>query len=84
MDTGEATITGGRMVTRELAGWVAGLQFDDLPAAVVEEAGRAFTDFLGECLFVGGTKAWGQSIAGFSATVAGNPKRRSSRPAAAR
>jgi 2-methylcitrate dehydratase len=65
MGTPEDTITGGRMVTRELAEWVAGLRYDDLPPAVVEEAAGAFTDFLGECLFVGATKAWGQSIASF-------------------
>ena len=59
------------MVTRELAAWVAGLEYDDLPGAVVEEAGRAFADFLGECLFVGATKAWGQSIADFCARDGG-------------
>ena len=48
-------------MTRELAEWVAGLRFEDLPEAVIEEAGRAFADFLGECLFVGATKPWGQS-----------------------
>ena len=67
MDTRHETITGGRMVTRELADWVGGLRYDDLPGNVVEEAGRAFADFLGECLFVGATKAWGQSIADFCA-----------------
>jgi 2-methylcitrate dehydratase PrpD len=65
LHTGEDTITGGRMVTRELATWIAELRYDELPDDVVEEAGRAFTDFLGECLFVGATKAWGQSIADF-------------------
>ena len=69
--THHETITGGRMVTEELATWITQLQYDDLPAAVVEEAGRAFTDFLGECLFVGGTKAWGQSIAAFCAAEGG-------------
>jgi 2-methylcitrate dehydratase PrpD len=67
MDARHETITGGRMVTRELAEWVAGLRYEDLPADVAEEAGRAFADFLGECLFVGATKAWGKSIAGFCA-----------------
>ena len=38
---------------------------------VVEEAGRAFADFLGECLFVGATKPWGQSIAAFCAQEGG-------------
>ena len=47
------------MVTKELATWVAQLRYEDLPEAVVEEAGRAFADFLGECLFVGATKAVG-------------------------
>ena len=65
MHTGEDTVTGGRMVTRELAEWVAALRFDDLPDAVAEEAARSFTDFLGECLFVGATKPWGRSIAEF-------------------
>jgi 2-methylcitrate dehydratase len=65
------TITGGRMVTRELAEWVAGLQFEDLPSAVVEESGRSFTDFLGECLFVGSNTPWGRSIAEFCAVEGG-------------
>jgi 2-methylcitrate dehydratase PrpD len=65
MHTSEDTVTGGRMVTRELATWVAALRFDDLPDAVAAEAARSFTDYLGECLFVGGTKPWGRSIADF-------------------
>lgn len=68
---GDDTITGGRMVTRELAAWIAGLRFEDLPDAVVEEAGRVFADYLGECLFVGGTKEWGRGIAKFSARNGG-------------
>lgn len=71
MDTRDDTVTGGRMVTRELAEWVAGLRYDDLPDAVTEEAARAFTDFLGECLFVGATQPWGQSIADFCAREGG-------------
>jgi 2-methylcitrate dehydratase len=71
MDIREDTVTGGRMVTRELAEWVAGLQSDDLPADVIEEAGRSFTDFLGECLFVGAKTPWGQSIADFCAREGG-------------
>jgi 2-methylcitrate dehydratase len=71
MQAPHETITGGRMVTRELASWISQLEFDDLPGDVVEEAGRAFTDFLGECLFVGGTKPWGQSIAAFCAADGG-------------
>jgi 2-methylcitrate dehydratase PrpD len=65
MDADEDTITGGRLVTRELAAWVAGLRFDDLPEIAVIEAGRALADYLGESLFVGATKPWGQSIAEF-------------------
>jgi 2-methylcitrate dehydratase PrpD len=71
MGTRDDTVTGGRLVTRELAEWVAALRFEDLPEAVVEEAGRAFADFLGECLFVGATKPWGQSIADFCARDGG-------------
>jgi 2-methylcitrate dehydratase PrpD len=71
MDMRDETITGGRLVTRELAEWVAALQYKDLPDAVVEEAGRAFADFLGECLFVGATKPWGQAIADFCAREGG-------------
>jgi len=71
MDSRDETITGGRMVTRELAEWVAGLRYNDLPDAVVEEAGRVFADFLGECLFVGATKPWGQTIADFCARDGG-------------
>jgi 2-methylcitrate dehydratase PrpD len=67
LDAAAETITDGRLVTRELATWVAGLRYADLPDAVVEEAGRAFTDFLGECLFVGATKPWGRHIADFCA-----------------
>jgi 2-methylcitrate dehydratase PrpD len=71
MDSRDETITGGRMVTRELAEWVAGLRYNDLPATVVEEAGRAFADFLGECLFVGAMKPWGRTIADFCAQEGG-------------
>jgi len=71
MDTRDDTITDGRMVTRELAEWVAGLRFEDLPSEVVEEAGRSFTDFLGECLFVGAKTPWGRSIAQFCAVEGG-------------
>jgi 2-methylcitrate dehydratase len=71
MDTREDTVTGGRMVTRELAEWVAGLQYEDLPSDVVEEAGRSFTDFLGECLFVGAHTPWGLGIADFCAREGG-------------
>jgi 2-methylcitrate dehydratase PrpD len=71
VDARDETVTGGRMVTRELAEWVAGLRFEDLPEPVVAEAGRAFADYLGESLFVGGTKPWGQAIAEFSAEEGG-------------
>jgi 2-methylcitrate dehydratase len=71
VDTREDTVTGGRMVTRELAEWVAQLRFEDLPDAVVEEACRAFADYLGETLFVGATKPWGQAIAEFCARDGG-------------
>ena len=71
MQTTEETVTDGRMVTWELAEWVAELQFDDLPDAVTDEAARSFTDFLGECLFVGATKPWGRSIADFCAREGG-------------
>jgi 2-methylcitrate dehydratase PrpD len=62
------------MVTRELAAWVAGLRYEDLSADAIEEAGRAFADFLGECLFVGATQPWGQSIASFCADEGGRPQ----------
>ena len=71
MDTRDETVTGGRMVTRQLAAWVAGLRYEDLPEPVVAEAGRAFADFLGESLFVGATKPWGQAIAAFCAEEGG-------------
>ena len=50
------TLTDGRLVTKELAEWVSGLRFEDLPDEVVAEAGRTLADYLGECLFVGATK----------------------------
>jgi 2-methylcitrate dehydratase PrpD len=65
------TITEGRLVTRELAQWVAGLRFEDLPDVVAGEAARAFTDYLGECLFVGATKPWGRAIADFACADGG-------------
>jgi 2-methylcitrate dehydratase len=71
MDIRDETVTGGRMVTRELADWVAGLRTADVPDDVLAEAGRAFADFLGECLFVGALKPWGQSIAAFCAQDGG-------------
>ena len=58
-------------MTRELAEWVAGLEFEDLPQPAVEEAGRVLADYLGESLFVGATKPWGQSIAAFCAAQGG-------------
>ena len=67
----EDTLTNGRLVTQELATWVSQLRYDDLPDDVVEEAERAFADFLGECLFVGATQPWGQSIAAFAAVDGG-------------
>ena len=72
MEAPDATLTDGRMVTLELAEWVAGLRYDDLPDDVVEEAGRALADYLGECIFVGATKPWGQSIASFAAADGGD------------
>ena len=71
MDTSGETITEGRLVTRELADWVAGLQIEHVPEQVLDEAARAFTDFLGESLFVGGLKEWGQNIAAFCAKDGG-------------
>lgn len=71
MDTREQTVTDGRMVTRELAEWVSGVRYEDLPAAAVEEAGRALADFFGETLFVGATQPWGRSIAEFAAIEGG-------------
>src|SRR3974377_1698701 len=65
MNLSEETITDGRLVSRELAAWVAGLRYEDLPGEVVTEAGKAFAEYLGESLFVGATKPWGQSIAEF-------------------
>ena len=67
VDGSTDTITDGRKVTRELAEWVADLKSDAVPDEVLDEAGRSFADFLGECLFVGATKPWGQSIAAFCA-----------------
>jgi 2-methylcitrate dehydratase len=71
VDVRADTITNGRRVTRELAEWIAELRVDMVPDAVMEEACRAFADFLGECLFVGGTKPWGQAIAAFCAQNGG-------------
>ena len=65
------TLTDGRLVTRELAEWVSGLRFDDLPDEVVAEAGRVLADYLGECLFVGATKPWGRSVAQFAVAYGG-------------
>ena len=67
MDGSADTITDGRRVTQELAEWVADLNSDAVPDEVLEDAARSFVDFLGECLFVGATKPWGQSIASFCA-----------------
>lgn len=74
VDGSADTITDGRKVTRELAEWVADLRSDDIPDEVLNEAGRSFADFLGECLFVGATKPWGQSIASFCAHDGGGPR----------
>ena len=71
VDTRSETVTGGRRVTRELAEWVAGLRYEDLPEDVVAEAEHVLIDYLGESLFVGGTKPVGQAIAAFCATSGG-------------
>jgi 2-methylcitrate dehydratase len=71
VDGSADTITDGRRVTRELADWVADLKPDSVPDDVLDEAGRSFADYLGECLFVGATKPWGQSIAAFCALDGG-------------
>ncbi|HEY6532319.1 MAG TPA: MmgE/PrpD family protein [Acidimicrobiales bacterium] len=71
MDTREQTVTGGRLVTRELAEWVAGLRYEDIPADAVEEAGRALSDFFCETLYVGACQPWGRSIAEFAAIEGG-------------
>jgi len=70
-DNRQDTVTGGRLVTRELAEWIANLRFQDLPEAVAAEAGRVLVDYLGECLFVGATQPWGRSIAEFCAHSGG-------------
>src|SRR6202035_1383339 len=56
---------------RELAEWIAVLRVDDVPDEVLDEAGRAFADFLGDTLFVGAAKPWGQAIAAFCAADGG-------------
>jgi 2-methylcitrate dehydratase len=71
MERRHETITDGRLVTRELAEWVAGLTVNGVPDEVLDEAGRAFADYLGETLFVGAEKPWGQSIAAFCAADGG-------------
>jgi 2-methylcitrate dehydratase PrpD len=71
VETNRETVTEGRMVTRELAEWVCGIEPGDVPDHVLAEAGRAFADYLGECLFVGALKPWGQSIAAFCAADGG-------------
>jgi 2-methylcitrate dehydratase PrpD len=71
VNTRDDTITGGRRVTRELAEWVAAVQYDALPEPVASEAASALADFLGECLFVGATKPWGRTIAEFCARDGG-------------
>ena len=83
LDGPTETITDGRLVTRELAEWVASLRFEDLPEAVVAEAGRAFADYLGECLFVGATKPWGRAIADFAAAVQAHAQERPAAQSAA-
>jgi len=71
MDAQGETITGGRMVTREFAEWIADLQPSAVPDSVLDEACRSFADFLGESLFVGGLKEWGKDIAAFCAADGG-------------
>ena len=71
MDAQGETITGGRMVTREFAEWIADLQPSAVPDSVLDEACRSFADFLGESLFVGGLKEWGKGIAAFCAADGG-------------
>ena len=71
MDASGETITGGRLVTRELAEWVAGLTVEDLPSPRWMRRGGVRGRLPGRVLFVGATKAWGQSIAAFCARQGG-------------
>jgi 2-methylcitrate dehydratase len=70
-DHNKESFTEGRLVTKELADWVAGLTFEDLSEAASGEAGRVLVDYLGETLFVGGTKPLGKEIAKFCAAFGG-------------
>jgi 2-methylcitrate dehydratase len=67
MDTRHQTVTDGRLVTRELADWVAGVRYEDLPDDAVLEAGRALSDFFCETLYVGSQQPWGRAIAEYAA-----------------
>lgn len=60
-------------VTRELAGFVAGLQSASLPAKTREVLGQALVDALG-CGLYGMTTAWGRTMAGFAAEQGGPPE----------
>jgi 2-methylcitrate dehydratase PrpD len=70
-DHNQESFTEGRMVTKELADWVAGVTFEDLSEGARVEAGRVLVDYLGETLFVGGTRPLGQEIAKFCALYGG-------------
>ncbi|MBI2862587.1 MAG: MmgE/PrpD family protein [Chloroflexi bacterium] len=54
------------MSTRELAGFLSRLRYEDLPPEVVQQAKRAVLDFTGVSIFVGAQKPWGQIIADFA------------------
>ena len=71
MDTRSHTVTDGRLVTRELADWVAGVRYEDLRDDAVLEAGRALSDFFCETLYVGSEQPWGRAIAEYAALDGG-------------
>jgi 2-methylcitrate dehydratase len=71
-DHTKESFTEGRLVTKELADWVAGVTYEDLSEDARTETGKALVDYLGETLFVGGTKSLGQEIAKFCALYGGS------------
>ncbi len=58
-------------VTRILGDWIAGLEFDDIPAASIAHAKRCLLDAIG-CGLYGGQQEWGRIAAAVARDLSGD------------
>lgn len=66
------TLTADRAYTREVARYVAGLRYEDLPADVVDHIKLCLLDTIG-CGLFGSTLLWGELVTTFAQTLGTGP-----------